>query len=134
VTPGRRVALLPGEYSVCRLPADAPLATAAVEPPAEGLVSVARSAEELSVVCDSSLAPAESERSDGWRALAVDGPLEHDEIGILASLAAPLATAEVPIFAVSTFLTDYLLVPAGSLESAREALRSAGWEIASPPR
>ena len=49
-----------------------------------------------------------------------------DQVGILASLAQPLAAAGVSIFVVSTYDTDYLLVKEEKLELARESLRAAG--------
>jgi hypothetical protein len=61
--------------------------------------------------------------------LQVEGPLAFEMIGVIASLAVPLAEAQVPIFAVSTFLTDYLLVRAGDLEWAIQALRGAGHTV-----
>ena len=48
---------------------------------------------------------------------------------MLASLTAPLATAGIPIFALSTCDTDYVLVPADDLERARSALTSAGHDL-----
>ena len=65
----------------------------------------------------------------GWRCLAVRGPLAFSATGILASLAGPLAEAGVPIFAVSTFDTDYVMVPAGRLEDALAALAGAGHRL-----
>ncbi len=56
--------------------------------------------------------------------------LDHSLTGILASLAVPLAAAGVPIFALSTFDTDYVLVPADRLGDAADALRAAGHQIA----
>ena len=72
----------------------------------------------------------------GWRWLRVIGPLDLSEIGILASIAAPLARAEIPIFVVSSFETDHLLIRAPRLEAARQALEEAGWttEDAAPPQ
>jgi hypothetical protein len=46
-----------------------------------------------------------------------------------ASLTAPLAEAEIRVFALSTFDTDYLLVKAKNLEKAVEALRGQGHNI-----
>ncbi len=78
----------------------------------EGELSVvARTGEELSIVCEAASVPDEVESSGPWRALRVAGTLDHSLTGILGSLATPLADAEVPIFAVSTFDTDYVLVP-----------------------
>jgi hypothetical protein len=59
----------------------------------------------------------------------VQGPLDFSMIGILASLAAPLATAGVSIFVISTFDTDYLLVRGEDLERAMVTLRKAGHQV-----
>ena len=58
--------------------------------------------------------------------LAVRGPLDFTITGVLAALAAPLATAGISIFAVSTYDTDYLLVREHELDRAVRALREAG--------
>jgi hypothetical protein len=70
--------------------------------------------------------PAGVRREVGFRCLEVEGPFEFDAVGVLASLAAPLARARVPILAVSTFDTDYLLVKEVHLAAALRALRRAG--------
>jgi hypothetical protein len=65
----------------------------------------------------------------GWRALKVAGPLDFELVGILASLAVPLARSGVSIFAVSTYNTDYVLVKASLLDRAARTLREHGHEI-----
>ena len=62
----------------------------------------------------------------GFRCLRVRGPLDFSETGILESLARPLAEADVSIFALSTYDTDYILVPHESLETAIDSLMKAG--------
>ena len=47
-------------------------------------------------------------------------------VGVLASLADPLARASVSLFAVSTYDTDYLLVKGEAVERAKHALVRAG--------
>ena len=99
------------------------------------IVSVTRTADELSIVCDESAVPAEIGPVErGWRALRVAGTLDFALVGILARLAAPLAEAGVSIFALSTFDTDYLLVRAADLDTAIEALRAAGHAVTSDRR
>lgn len=49
--------------------------------------------------------------------------------GIMAALTAPLRDAEVPIFAISTFDTDWLLVKRDLEEKATAALQEDGWTI-----
>ena len=90
-----------------------------------------RTADELSIVCETDYVPSEVEQESGWRALVVEGRLDFALTGILVSLAAPLADAGVSIFALSTFNTDYLLVRADDLPRAVAALRAAGHRVAS---
>ena len=59
----------------------------------------------------------------------VEGPLDHSLVGILASISTALAAAAVPIFALSTYDTDWVLVPEGRLEQARSALLAAGHQL-----
>ncbi len=58
--------------------------------------------------------------------MRIEGPLDFDEVGILASLAVPLAEAGVSIFVISTYATDYVLVRDDQLESARSVLKERG--------
>lgn len=66
----------------------------------------------------------------GWRAIGVEGTLDFALTGILVALLTPLTEAGVPVFALSTYDTDYLLVRANTLEAALAALRDAGHRIA----
>lgn len=81
------------------------------------------------MVCPAARVPSGVQREGGWRCLRVRGPLAFTEIGVLASLAAPLAAAGVPIFVLSTFDTDYLLIPGDRLETALAALDAAGHRL-----
>jgi hypothetical protein len=59
----------------------------------------------------------------------VEGPLPFSATGILAAIAAPLVAAGIPIFAVSTFDTDYILVKESDTVRAAGALTSAGHRV-----
>jgi hypothetical protein len=48
--------------------------------------------------------------------------------GVLASFLQPLAEAQISIFAVSTFDTDYVLIKRDQLDQALAALAAAGYE------
>lgn len=91
--------------------------------------SVTRTRDELSVVCRADAVPDGVRAVAGWRCLKVQGPLDFGLTGILAALTAPLAAAGIPVFAVSTYDTDYLLVKADQLDRAAEALRGAGHRV-----
>lgn len=114
--------LLPGEYSVWRLAAGAPLPSIETG----GILSVTRTPAELSIVSLSSEVSPDAKAESGWRCLKVQGPLAFEMTGVLAALSAPLAREEIPIFVVSTYDTDYLLVKAADLERASAILKDEG--------
>jgi hypothetical protein len=124
------LALLPGDFIICRLPAEAPFPDWAR---GENLLALIRTADELSVVCEETDELPDDVRVEGdWRALKVSGPLDFSLVGVLADLAGTLAQAGVSMFALSTFDTDYLLVKSADLPAACEALEQAGHQIDSP--
>lgn len=91
--------------------------------------SITRTAEELSIVCPLAKVPDGTPVSGPWRAIGVAGPLAHDLTGILASIATPIAEARIPIFAISSFDTDHVLVPTDRLVAAVAALQAAGHSL-----
>ena len=119
--------LLPDTFAVCRLPAEAALPAWAT---AGAFYAITRTAEELSLVCPQQHVPADITCQTGWRCLQVAGPLDFALTGVLASLAQPLAAAGVSIFALSTYNTDYMLVPSADLQTAVAALHSSGHVLA----
>lgn len=122
----RSLELLPGRFAVCRLAADAAVPAWAM---AAAFSSVTRTHDELSIVCEEDRVPVDAKREGGWRCLKLEGPLDLSLTGVLASLLRPLADAGVPIFALSTYDTDYVLVRDGQLEDAIAALRQAGHRV-----
>lgn len=118
--------LRPGTYALSRLPAGSALPTL---PATDDFVSITSTSTEVSVVTPAELAPADAKVDSGWRLLTVRGPLEFTLTGIMASLAGTLAAAGVPIFALSTFDTDHILVKDPDVPRAVEALREAGHAV-----
>ena len=121
-----RLSLLIGHMSVCRLNPVARIPDWAM---ASGFLSITRTDEELSVVCPEEAIPEDVRSEGGWRVLRLEGPFEFSEVGVLASVVGPLAEADVSVFAVSTYDTDYVLVKAEQLEAAVSALRAWGHEV-----
>ena len=119
--------VLEGRFAIVRLSPGAGLPWWAAT--SEGLLSFTRSAEEASIICEARRVPADAQAERGFRALRVAGPLPFDAIGVLASVAVPLANGGVPILAISTFDTDYVLVREASLDNAIRALREAGHSV-----
>jgi hypothetical protein len=115
-------------FAVSRLSGDAPIPTWTA---AGSFFSVTRTAEELSVVSRQDAVPDGVRCERGWRCLRVVGTIPFSAVGVLASLATPLAEAGVSAFAISTFDTDYLLVKESDLAAAVEALQRQGHTVKS---
>jgi hypothetical protein len=92
-------------------------------------VAITKTATELSIVCAEAGIPEEVDAERGWTGFRLAGPLSFDQVGVIASITAPLNAAKVPVFVVSTYDTDYLLIKSDHLESASEALTESGHRI-----
>lgn len=118
------------ELAVCRLDAraDVPLWASV-----SAFVSVTRTEAELSIVLPVGALPkvGDPERASlrveaPWRAFRVAGQLPFGLVGVVVSLTRPLAEAGIPVFVVSTFDTDYVLVASGERSRASDLLARAG--------
>ena len=116
----------PERYAICRLEPQASLPAWAV---GASFLSVTRTAVELSVVCEDARVPESAHAERDRRLLQIEGTLAFTLIGVLASVAEPLAKAEISIFAVSTYDTDYLLVSEKDLHRATQVLDAAGHSV-----
>jgi hypothetical protein len=112
--------------AISKLPADAPIPSWAE---GDSLLSITHTPGELSIVCPEEHVPVGVRSERGWRCLRVADQLDFSVVGILASLIEPLARAGIPVFVVSTFDTDYVLLRSGDFDRAIEGLREAGHSI-----
>lgn len=119
-----------GIWAVARLAPSDPVPGWAAS---SSFVSVTRTRDELSIVCPESAVPPEVRAERGWAMIKLAGPFPFDAIGVLEAVLAPLARANVSVFAVSTFDTDYVLVKREDLGRAVGALASAGGREGSNP-
>lgn len=111
--------------AICRLPADA-----AIPDWARGaFVTISRTANELSIVCAQQHVPGTVQQERDKVMFGIDGVVPMTTVGLLAKLCSALAAASVPVFVISTFDTDYLLVGATRFEAAAVALRSLGHRV-----
>lgn len=120
------LSVLPGQYAVHRFAAGTAV-------PAELLAAdfchISRTPEEVSVLCAAEFAPGSEHRFGPLAGLRVAGPLDFALLGILAELSKRLAEAEISVFAVSTYDTDYLYVRERELWDAIDALEKAGHQV-----
>ena len=113
------------KYCVAKLPPDAEVPSIC----SKSFYSVTKTEEEISLVCLESLAPVGADIVRNWRGIKVQGPLEFSLKGVLVSLLSPLAEANIAVFAVSTYNTDYLFVKQKDLPKAIEALETVGHRL-----
>jgi uncharacterized protein len=93
------------------------------------LLSVSATATETSVVCAAAAVPRKARQEGPFVVFAVQGPLDLSLTGVLSSLLAPLAAEEIPVFTISTFDTDWILVPVGQAERTADVWRRSGHEV-----
>jgi hypothetical protein len=125
-TAGYTLQQFPEKLAVVRLPAGSE-----VPPWAESasLLSITATATETSVICAGRDVPTKVIAQKGLTAFAVqDGP-DHATAGVLSALLAPLAEEGISIFTVSTYETNWILVPLADAERAGEAWSRAGHTV-----
>lgn len=121
-----KMKLLDEKYAVCRLECEdvIPLWVNT-----KSFISVTRTEDELSIVCVDKNIPDEIKCEKGWRVLKVEGPLDFSLIGILANISTILAKADISIFVVSTYDTDYILIKEENLQKGIRVLDESGISI-----
>jgi hypothetical protein len=119
--------LLPGRFALCRLAAADAVPGWALA--GRRFVSVSRTPEELSIVCDAEVAPAGVAAVRDYCGLRVRGPLALDAVGVIAALAPPLAEAGIPLLPIATHDTDYLFLREADLARGIAALERAGHRV-----
>jgi hypothetical protein len=118
--------LLEDPFAICRLDKDAAVPDWATS---GDFFSVARTLDELSIVCSQAIVPAGLECEGGWRCLKVESPFQFDLSGMITSIAAPLAGAGIDLFVVATQDSDYLMVKEPDLQQAVLVLSQAGYRV-----
>jgi hypothetical protein len=117
----------PETLAVVRLPAGAEMPAWAE---ASSILSITATATETSVVCAGRNVPTKTRHQKPFTAFEVQGPLDFALTGVLAGLLTPLAEAGISVFTLSTFDTDWILVPTAEADRAEEEWRRRGHETA----
>ena len=123
---------LPGTYAIVRFAPDASIpGWASLANVSKGeFISITRTADELSIVCPTENLPPDVHSSHRWTCLKLEGPFPFELTGVLLSFIQPLSSSGIPIFAISTFDTDYVLVQEELTRATLDALQRAGHKAA----
>lgn len=117
---------LPGPYAIVRLAPHALIPDWATK---GEFTSITRTADELSIVCPADNLPADVPSPHRWICLKLEGPFPFSQTGVLLSFIEPLSSGGVPIFAISTYDTDYVLIQEEYAGDAVSALQQVGHEL-----
>jgi hypothetical protein len=115
--------VLEGDYSIHRLP---PGSDVPAVPRDTAFSSITRTDEEITVVYPGVIDVKAEHTEPGWSVLKVIGPLDFSLTGILAGISRVLSDAEISLFVLSTWDTDYILIRSSDKERAIKALTRAG--------
>ena len=93
-------------------------------------IFVGKTDNELSVVCPTADLPTNTAcREDGWRAFRIVGTLDFSLVGVIAKISSLLSESGIPVFVVSTYNTDYVLVKKENEIKALAVFNQAGYRI-----
>ncbi len=115
-----------GSFAICRLDKNASIPDWALT---GEFFAIARTPDELSIVCPQIGVPKGTDCEIGWRCLRVESPFEFDLTGVISFVAASLAEAGIGLFAVATQDSDYLMVKETDLEQTVLMLSRAGHRV-----
>jgi hypothetical protein len=120
--------LLKGDYSIYRFNKDSKVPCWVYD---SDLYSVTKTEDELSIVCETVYSTLnDSVKIDWhWRILKINGPLDLSQVGIIADISSLFKDNKIPIFTISTFDTDYILVKTQYLDKTITLLTDAGNKI-----
>ncbi len=91
--------------------------------------SLTMTKDELSIVTLQAQVPKGIKCDPFWNILMVIGPLDFSLVGVLADISKVLKAAEISIFVISTYETDYILVKKDNLQKAITVLNNSGYEV-----
>ncbi|KAI9225089.1 ACT domain-containing protein [Blastocladiella britannica] len=130
------------QFAVHRLPAGTPLPASLINLPADQFATVTRTTTEVSILApttvdvlayladaDRATAASHHKVQQPFAAFKIDAQLDFSLVGILAGITTALKSVGVSVFVVSTYDTDFVLVPADKRSVAVEALVGQGHTI-----
>lgn len=90
------------------------------------ITSVSWNANETSVLAPADVVPSDVDRFGPWQAFEVEGHIDFLLTGVLSGIIAPLASSRIAVTTLSTYQTDWILVPAEHAQHAANVWRYHG--------
>ena len=121
-----QLSILENLFTIHRFPANHKIPNQVYE---NEFYAISKTKNELSIVCNSTTQLSSEKSESGWSCIKINGILDFSLTGILSKISTILAEAEISIFAISTFDTDYILVKSEKLPFAKKALLVYGYKF-----
>jgi len=122
-----KLELLKKEYTVYKFDPDYKVDINIIQ--SDDFYSITKTRDELSVVAQNYLFRDFVKQEAGWRILKINEMLDFSLIGILNKISTVLANADISIFAISTYNTDYIMIKNESIKKAVEVLKSNNYVV-----
>lgn len=103
-----KMSIMPDEYAIHRFGPDVNIPMDLLR--GEQDYHISKTEDELSIVCRASLLMPSDKTSKLYTGIKVLGPLDFSLVGIISRIADILKKRDIPIFVISTFDTDYILI------------------------
>jgi hypothetical protein len=118
--------ILPDNYSIFRFSSESEIPDWIYS---SDFYSITKTKDEISVVAFQTDEAAGLQCNRDWRVLKIAGPLDFSLIGIVANISTALSDKKIPVFIISTYDTDYILVKQNDLFAGIKALEEIGHKI-----
>lgn len=124
-----KLKFLSSEFAICQLLPDEPKPDWANQAVSGEFLTTISTKEELTIVCSQACVPNGQRSSRGWSCFRIQETLDFDVVGVIAKLSQSLADAKIPVFVISSYNTDYVLIPKSKRQSATLELEKAGYQF-----
>ncbi|MFC1633924.1 ACT domain-containing protein [Planctomycetota bacterium] len=121
--PKLRLRVLPKVYAICSFDPDAAFPGWTHR---SSILSITKTPKEITLVCEENHVPGECKKSEHWKCIKVEGRFDLDAVGVLASIAGPLAQNKISLYVISTYDTDYVLIQTKNIDKAMSCLDKFG--------
>jgi uncharacterized protein len=119
------ISVLPGDYSIYRFETETEIPGWIYS---SDFYSITKTKDEISIV-SSQVDISGLISSKSWRILKIAGPLDFSLIGIISEISGILKNKNIPIFIISTYDTDYILIKQIDLSAGIIALEEKGHKV-----
>jgi len=115
-----KMSIMPNEYAIHRFGPNVNIPLDLLK--GERDYHISKTEDEISIVCRSSIRVPSDKVNKPYIGLKVLGPLDFSLVGIISRIADVLKKRDIPIFVISTFDTDYILINKDNARSGIKAL------------